>query len=152
MSVIDRIEKGEFALAKWKNHGDGGYIWHGTDEEKQAEADILRLARIGERMQWVSVGERLPDPFKYDPEPVFATNGKEVFRASYVAKHAIRTEDMPFDGDCDYDEETCSEYWPEGWYEWNACEETHWKLGGRNYITHWMPIMPLPEPPKEHAE
>lgn len=38
-------------------------------------------------------------------------------------------------GDPSYNAENDTYYWPEGWYEWNQHEETHWKIDGE--ITHW---------------
>ena len=93
---------------------------------------------------WISVGERLPVNQKDHFFKTLATDGKDVYRAVHVRKHEINVHDMSFDGDTDYDDSTEEEYWPEGWYEWNRYEETHWSLG-ETTITHWMP---LPNPPE----
>lgn len=64
-------------------------------------------------------------------------------RAMYAAEKTL-----PLDADCDdpgavFDEETDTLYCPEGWYETNEYEETHW--GVSDPVTHWMP---LPEAPR----
>jgi hypothetical protein len=99
-------------------------------------------------MEWVPVTpETMPEIQKNrycEPTIVLATDGKIVARAAYVPKFTINCEDQDYDGDQDYNEIEDKYYWPEGWYEWNDCEETHWMINAK--ITHWMP---LPEPPKE---
>jgi len=94
---------------------------------------------------WISVNDRLPETVMkaFKLVPVLATDGKEVARAVYVRKHTISTDDLSFDGDAEFDEESDSGYWPAGWYEWNRYEETHWLIEAQ--ITHWMPIPPQPE-------
>lgn len=62
-------------------------------------------------------------------------------RAYYVP---AKTSENYADDFCEYDEETDNYYLPEGWYECNEFEETHWKIDGN--VTHWMP---LPTPPVE---
>jgi hypothetical protein len=44
--------------------------------------------------------------------------------------------------DPDYDEATDTTYWPEGWYECNENEETHWQV--HEEVTHWMPLPEVP--------
>lgn len=100
--------------------------------------------------QWIPVSERFPGH-----PPVLAGffdkySGKfKAIKAAWVAKHTEEIGASDFQGDEDYDAETDTSYWPEGWYEWNEFEETHWLVG--QPITHWMP---LPEAPsditKEH--
>ena len=108
--------------------------------------EITELSKANEQLKqkvnqrWVAVTERLP---RDEQEIILCTNDKEVFRAVYVRKYQISEEEIRFDGYTDSDE-FGNRYWPEGWYEWNDCEETHWKLD--NDITHWMP---LPDVPKE---
>lgn len=91
--------------------------------------------------QWVSVADRLPETGK--PVLAYFVNefgkGRRI-RAFYAPKHAI---EQSVESDWfDYDE-TSDVYWlPEGWYENNEFEETHWHVSGD--VTHWME---LPEGP-----
>lgn len=69
---------------------------------------------------------------------------KYPIRAMWVAKHS-----MEVGSDCefmepDYNEEEDIYYWPEGWYEWNEHEETHWLVD--EAVLGWMP---LPAPRSE---
>lgn len=92
--------------------------------------------------QWVSVEERLPEP----GEPVLLDIGKRTpIRAEWVKAKTLIAH-----GDCDfgeYDEAADDWYWPEGWYEWNEHEETHWAV--TETALNWMP---LPAPPQGAAK
>ena len=100
-------------------------------------------------MEWIAVKERLPESGV--PVIVFVVRFSDYdqkritrrLRAEYAAPKTLELGDdqEPFGGDC-YDEATDTYYCPEGWYESNEMEETHWCIDGQ--VTHWMP---LPEPP-----
>lgn len=76
--------------------------------------------------------------------PVLADIGKKYpIRACYVAKFSEEIGASDFQGDEDYYEKTDTTYWPEGWYEWNQFEETHWLVDAA--VLAWMP---LPSPPE----
>lgn len=94
-----------------------------------------------ESARWIPVSERLPECV---PVLVAFTDDfgrSKVARACWAAKHTLEAGD--FDGVADYDKAADEYYCPEGWYEWNEFEETHWLMNG---VTHWMP---LPTPPKD---
>lgn len=110
--------------------------------------ELLILADKNDAAQRVPVTERLPanKVGKYgisELTVVLCTDGKEWYKAYYVRHHEVNCEDMGYEGDGEYDEETDSYYWPEGWYECSSeNEDTDWALGAK--ITHWMPLPPLP--------
>ena len=87
--------------------------------------------------EWVTTAARMPEPCVN----VLAHYGKkQPIRAQWVP---AKTREASGDGDFgEYDEATDEMWWPEGWYETNAFEETHWFVDGA--VTHWMP---LPAPP-----
>ena len=92
--------------------------------------------------EWIPVADSLPESGK----PVLVACGKTVLRAAYAAKFTLSEDDWGYwnDGDgAEYSEADDTTYWPEGWYEWNECEEVHWALPG-NSVTHWMPLPKLP--------
>lgn len=89
-------------------------------------------------MEWIPTADRMPP----SGTPVLADTGhKHPIRACWIAKFSEEVGASDFDGDEDYDEKTDTSYWPEGWYEWNRYEETHWRVDVP--VTHWMPL-PLP--------
>ena len=88
-------------------------------------------------MEWIPTADRMP----ISSTPVLADTGrKHPIRACWIQKFS---EEVPcnWDGDADYNEKEDQYYWPEGWYEWNRHEETHWRVD--ETVTHWMPL-PLP--------
>ncbi len=91
---------------------------------------------------WIPVGERLPE--QEVPVLAFGPNSFDkarTMRAVYV-RARTHEDDGSFAGDTDYDEAKDTYYWPEGWYEWNEHEETHWRIDFT--VTHWMPLPPGP--------
>lgn len=80
-------------------------------------------------MNWINISTRRPQPGV--PVLICGKDGESVktLRACWIPKY------------CEKDGEY---YWPEGWYEWNECEETHWKIDFP--VMFWMP---MPELPKE---
>lgn len=97
-----------------------------------------------EQHTWVRVSDRMPEA----GVPVIAYLKNELgkgrrIRAFYATPRMLEVS-SDLDGAADHDEETDTYYTPEGWYEDNEYEETHWKV--TDPITHWMA---LPEPPNE---
>lgn len=94
--------------------------------------------------QWVKCSDRMPESGQYVLAYLKNQLGKgRRIRAFYAAKF---TEESNGDWDefAEYDEERDKYYTPEGWYETNEYEETHWKV--TDPVSHWMP---LPEPPND---
>lgn len=85
---------------------------------------------------WISVDERLPEP----GTPVLLDIGKKYpIRAMWAAKHTVQAADVDTDWG-DYVEAEDMYYAPEGWYEWNQCEENHWRV--TETPRAWMPLPP----------
>ena len=85
---------------------------------------------------WISVDERLPEP----GTPVLLDIGKKYpIRAMWAAKHTVQAADDDTDWG-EYVEEDDMYYAPEGWYEWNQCEENHWRV--TETPRAWMPLPP----------
>ncbi|UBB15466.1 DUF551 domain-containing protein [Comamonas odontotermitis] len=92
---------------------------------------------------WISVDDRLPTP----GTPVLLDIGsKYPIRAMWAAKHTIEAGDDDTDWG-EYVEADDMYYCPEGWYEWNVHEETHWSVSAKAIA--WMP---LPHPVTKHME
>lgn len=97
----------------------------------------------GEPRTWIRTADRLPRC----ELPVIAYYENVLGRDCVI--RAIHVEPLTLEAteewdDCEYDEGTDTYYCPEGWYENNEAEETHWQVEGE--VTHWMP---LPEPPSQ---
>lgn len=108
-----------------------------TDYSRRA-ALAAAPASSKEYVEWVPVTERLPEP----GIPVLLDIGaKYPIRAVWVAKFTtVATDNYAEWGE--YDKDTDEYYDPEGWYEWNQTDETHWAV--LSVPIHWMP---LPAPP-----
>lgn len=99
--------------------------------------------------EWINTNDEMPKAgqivFAYMEndvelgEKVFEFH--DVIRAVYYPKFHMEC-DGNFDGDCDYDEAKDEYYWPEGWYEWNSVEDTHWMATKKAKL--WMHI-PVPK-------
>ena len=74
---------------------------------------------------WTPLPGTLPEPGK----PVLLDIGMEYpIRAMWAAKHTLEVGMDDDSGFGEYDETTDTYYCPEGWYEWNEHEETHWAV------------------------
>ena len=109
---------------------------------KQMQARIDELK--GVVRDWVPVAERLPKPGKFVLAVFrYSTGKQQVIRAMHAPPKTLSEEDYgEFLTDPDYDEATDTTYWPEGWYECNENEETHWQV--HEEVTHWMPLPEVP--------
>ncbi len=142
MSVINLIERGALKVVIKPGNPDVNITYQSA---RTYEPELLRLARLGQRRQWVPVTEGLPEELNDDgmPKPVLCTDGNNVYKGYYAGHLQINCEFAGYEGDAEYDKETESHYWPEGWYECaSQHEDIDWALGVT--ITHWMPIPDLP--------
>lgn len=90
------------------------------------------------RAAWIDVAARLPEPGK----AVLLDIGKKTpIRALWAAKATVEAGDDADDSWVEYDEASGTTYCPEGWYEWNEHEETHWAVSATPL--RWMSI-PVP--------
>lgn len=109
----------------------------------------LEALQAAKQCEWISVDDEMPKPeqivFAYMEDDVElgvkTFEFHHVIRAVYIPKFHTES-DGTFDGDCDYDEEKDEYYWPEGWYEWNTVEDTHWLATKKAKM--WMHI-PVPK-------
>lgn len=88
-------------------------------------------------MKWHKITESLPEPER----PVFAmcniNGGQVAIRACWIPDKS-KEDEGDYEGDSVYDEAQDKYFWPEGWYEWNLCEEAHFFVDFP--ITHWLEI------------
>lgn len=93
---------------------------------------------------WFSIADCLPESGRCVLAVLrYQEGGQVVIRAMYAPRHTLSEDNYGygelFDGD--YDEDTDTTYWHEGWYECSACE-AYWCLVEE--VTHWMPVPSLP--------
>ena len=121
-------------------HDAGGFTrqWHHMGAAQKAEWEQIAQAVIDTQSAWTATADKMPEVCAN----VLAHYGKkQPIRAMWVP---AKTLEASGDGDFgEYDEATDEIWWPEGWYETNAFEETHWMVDGQ--VTHWMS---LPDAPK----
>ena len=85
---------------------------------------------------WTKLPGQLPEPGM----PVLLDIGKEYpIRAMWAAKHTVQAADDDTDWG-EYVEADDMYYAPEGWYEWNQCEDNHWRV--TETPRAWMPLPP----------
>jgi len=90
---------------------------------------------------WISTKDKLPEPERAVLAFFVNSYGKSRrIRAFHTPEY---TTEATSEDDCsDYCEEKDEYYLPEGWYEENEYEDTHWSVSDE--VLYWMP---LPDPP-----
>jgi hypothetical protein len=97
-------------------HLDGRMCGHSTEPAGAQQPGVAT---------WTPLPGTLPEPGK----PVLLDIGMEYpIRAMWAAKHTLEVGMEDDSGFGEYDEATDTYYCPEGWYEWNEHEETHWAV------------------------
>ena len=94
---------------------------------------------------WIALPGALPEP----GTPVLLDIGKKYpIRAMWAAKHTVEAADDDTDWG-EYVEEDDMYYAPEGWYEWNQCEDNHWAV--TEMPRAWAPLPPTSAEGVEHG-
>ena len=93
-------------------------------ENVNSAADAQSLLNVG--LGWVDATTK---PSDHKPVAVIVDGEryKHWARAMWVPKHTLEDNSDSVDS-AEYNEADDTYYWPEGWYEWNHAEETHWKI------------------------
>ena len=94
---------------------------------------------------WTKLPGQLPEPGM----PVLLDIGKKYpIRAMWAAKHTVQAADDDTDWG-EYVEADDMYYAPEGWYEWNQCEDNHWRV--TETPRAWLPLPPTSAEGVEHG-
>jgi len=96
--------------------------------------------------KWIAVEDTKPKTETPVLAVVFVRERLDVIRAYYIPSRTVECGGMDVDNNdewFDYEDDTDMYWIPEGWYECNHYEDTHWFV--QDEVTHWMP---LPEPPR----
>jgi hypothetical protein len=118
----------------------------GTWHVDECCAAIMDAYHSGHKVigRWLTVSERMPEPgvpvlvyVQDESRPKWSRR----LRASWSDGKSLEVSSEAVDEGV-YDEENDCYWCPEGWYEENEYEETHWRVD--HEVTHWMP---LPDPP-----
>ena len=123
IALLDRIAELESELEAVGAGGVSGPLMGAAPPTAQAEG-------------WTKLPGQLPEPGM----PVLLDIGKKYpIRAMWAAKHTVQAADDDTDWG-EYVEEDDMYYAPEGWYEWNQCEDNHWRV--TETPRAWMPLPP----------
>ena len=142
------------AAQGWKLGGDKVPVLY-TDEingEQVCRDDLwlcttaaLAAPPTAQAEGWTKLPGQLPEPGM----PVLLDIGKKYpIRAMWAAKHTVQAADDDTDWG-EYVEADDMYYAPEGWYEWNQCEENHWRV--TETPRAWMPLPPTSAEGVEHG-
>ena len=114
-------------------------LGHGRVEDIYRDAwDHVAAPPTAQAEGWTKLPGQLPEPGM----PVLLDIGKKYpIRAMWTAKHTVQASDDDPDWG-EYVEADDMYYAPEGWYEWNQCEENHWRV--TETPRAWMPLPPPP--------
>lgn len=109
----------------------------GSDDDRRLiDSALAELAQAAQAEGWTKLPGQLPEPGM----PVLLDIGKEYpIRAMWAAKHTVQAAEDDTDWG-EYVEEDDMYYAPEGWYEWNQCEDNHWRV--TETPRAWFPSLP----------
>lgn len=129
----------ELRQAHAYNNSEG---WENETDAKAAYDEHLAAAQAE---GWTRLPGALPEP----GTPVLLDIGKKYpIRAMWAAKHTVQAADDDTDWG-EYVEADDMYYAPEGWYEWNQCEDKHWRV--TETPRAWMPLPPTSAEGVEHG-
>ena len=151
---------GWHAFPHYLQHPDGRHLrtasdllarhgYTGCAEPLRAMSDVLLPTNPsppeGMMGGWISLPGALPEP----GTPVLLDIGRKYpIRAMWAAKHTVQAADDDTDWG-EYVEADDMYYAPEGWYEWNQCEDNHWCA--TETPRAWMPLPPTSAEGVEHV-
>ena len=112
-----------------------------SDLVAEITAILPELIKVVEESGWIKIDEDHQPP-NNQLVRIWNDAYKEEMTGKYIPRFSVNTEDQYFKGDTEYDEESDSTYWPEGWYVF--CEHA-----GMEYvyglcldnITHYKPLV-----------
>ena len=126
----------------WRNYK---VEWHRNDLPEGAQLYTHPSPPEGMVGGWIALPGALPEP----GVPVLLDIGKKYpIRAMWAAKHTVQACDDDTDWG-EYVEEDDMYYAPEGWYEWNQCEDNHWRV--TETPRAWMQLPPTSAEGVEHG-
>ena len=117
----------------------------GVQALSAAPAEQQAAPKAAQAEGWTKLPGTLPKP----GTPVLLDIGKKYpIRAMWAAKHTVQAADDDTDWG-EYVEADDMYYAPEGWYEWNQCEDNHWRV--TETPRAWMPLPPTSAEGVEHG-
>ena len=136
-----------FLVATGEDHeGEATYTRYDDKPPPLCDSECLFAAPPTAQAEgWTKLPGQLPEPGM----PVLLDIGnKYPIRAMWAAKHTVQAADDDTDRG-EYVEADDMYYAPEGWYEWNQCEENHWRV--TETPRAWMPLPPTSAEGVEHG-
>lgn len=99
------------------------------------------LIKAVEESGWIKIDEDHQPP-NDELVRIWNETFKQEMTGKYIHRFSVCTDDADFDGDTEYDEESDSTYWPEGWYVFCEHAGTDYAYGlCLDNITHYKPLV-----------
>ena len=111
-------------------------------------ADVTKIAylipdliKAVEESGWIKIDEDHQPP-NNELVRIWNDTFKQEMTGKYIHRFSVCTDDANFEGDTEYDEESDSTYWPEGWYVFCEHVAMEYVYGlCLDNITHYKPLV-----------
>ena len=148
--AVEVVERLRTVVAAYKSCRNTDHIWSLSGNGVNARLTVTLLTRAAELLERqalvpVAVSERLPRPSVKVLAHYFNGLGKERTICAIWVPAKTRSDSYGDDDFTEYDEESDTFYWPEGWYETiENWDDLGYVKVDEGEVIYWQPIPKLP--------